>query len=108
MTKNIKTVLDATINGLFIELTTENALQLIEWIVTSNLLWNDDIISKKSTKIYEVDLTTMVSDKLDVLMKKLERLDMKAVDVIIQCEICIEGHASINYSVLNAFPNEQT
>lgn len=75
-------------------------------MVTSSLLWNDDTTPRKSIGIHEVNRITMVNAKLDVLRKKLERLDMKVIDISIRCKICGGGHASMDCSTLNAFPNE--
>lgn len=73
----------------------------------SNSSQNNDTILRKLTRIHEVDRTTMVNAKLDILIKKLERMDMKAVDIAIRFKICRGGHASIECNILNAFSNEQ-
>lgn len=43
---------------------------------------------KKPFKVYAVDKMTMVNTKLNALTKKLEMMDMKVVNEIVQFEIC--------------------
>lgn len=49
----------------------------------NNFFWANDITPRKSTIIHEVDRITMVNTKLDTLTEKLERMDIKIVDVTI-------------------------
>lgn len=88
-------------------LMTKNILQLIKRMTTSSLFWTDDFIPRKSTKIHQLEEVTMVTTKLDALTKKLERMDMKAIDVAIRCKICEREHINIDCSTINAFPNEK-
>lgn len=90
MSWHIKTTLDVATNGSFIGLPIENELQLIERMATNSLLWYNDTTPRKSLRIYETDGITMVNVKLNVLTKKLERMDMKTVGIIIQCEIYVD------------------
>lgn len=89
-------------------LTIENAFQLIKQIATSNSCWIIDTIPKKPSKVNEVDKMTMVNTKLNALTKKLEMMDMKVVNDIMQFEICRKGHASKNCNTINAYPGEQS
>lgn len=56
-------------------------------MVVSSSFWNYDTIPRKSMIIHKVDGITTVNAKLGVLTKKSKKMDMKAIDIPIRCEI---------------------
>lgn len=73
-------------------------------MATSSFCWNNDIVPKKPEGILEVDSITMVNNKLDVLIKLIERLDIKVVDIMPWYDMCREGYTSIEYTMITQLP----
>lgn len=70
-------------------------------MVANSLCWNDDIILKKSQGIHKVN-----GKHFDALIEKLERKDMKTVNLTVRCETWRGRHVRMDCSMLNLFPNE--
>lgn len=63
-------------------LTIKDVLQLIEKMATSSLQWfNEGVTPKKHFEIHEVDGIIMVNAILDFLTKKIDKLNIKVVNM---------------------------
>jgi len=93
---------DVTAGGTFLSLTIENATTLIEKMV-ANQSWGEERKTQKG--MHTVKETDLLAEKIDLLMKRLDRQAtvpttgiVKAIDSCMTCEECGNvGHMGINY-----------
>lgn len=97
--------LDAAAGGAFMSLTVNNAIALIEKMV-SNQGWSEERLHpcKKGGGMYTVKEVDMLSAKMDLLMKNFEgqakekQEVMQVRDSHMTCEVCGDiGHSGNNY-----------
>jgi hypothetical protein len=80
--------IDAAAGGSFFTLNIEEARKLVEKMA-SNQSWDEEHTQTRTCKIYHLEEVDKLTDKIDLLMKKLENpgLDhLKMVDARVMCE----------------------
>jgi hypothetical protein len=95
--------IDAAAGGSFFALSIKEACKLVEKMA-SNLRWNEEHTQTCTRKVHQLEEVDMLTVKIDLLMKKLENLDLdhlKMVDARVMCEECGEiGHMGINCPIV--------
>lgn len=73
-------------------------------MVASGFQWFDKgIAQKKLFGMYEVNEITMVNAKLDALIEKLKRLDIKVMNIS-SCDIYGRRHTSLECHLISQYP----
>jgi hypothetical protein len=95
--------IDAISGGSFFALSIEEAPKLVEKMA-SNQSWDEERTQTRTHKVHQLEEVDMLTDKIVLLMKKLENPGLehhKMVDARVTCEECGEtGHLGINYPTI--------
>jgi hypothetical protein len=90
--------IDAAAGGSFFALSIQEARKLIEKMA-SNQSWDDERTPSYTRKVHQLKEVELLTAKIDLLMKKLENLDLdhlKMVNARVTCEECGEtGHMGV-------------
>jgi hypothetical protein len=103
LTTSARENIDAAAGGSFLSLTICEATTLVEKIA-SNQGWNEECTQPRKRGMHQVKEVDMLSAKMDLLMKKLDKRDQQKKEVMhihdscMTCEECGGiGHTGSNY-----------
>jgi glycosidase len=73
--------IDAAAGGSFFTLSIEEAHKLVEKMV-SNQSWDEERTQTRTRKVHQLEEVDMLTTKIDLLMKKLENLDLNHLKMV--------------------------
>ena len=93
------TIINAASGGAFLKKNQEEAWELLEEMASTNTQWHNERGAPKKGGRHEVSQLNLMAAKLEVLTKKIDKLQptanvVSAKEVI--CEYCAENHRGVD------------